>query len=114
MKIVLYIIAIAVVCFVTQLFFPWWCAAMVCFIAGFFIRRSGIAFIAGLALGLLWLVVAIYLDNANHSILSQKINMLLPAKALLLTTLTGCITGGMACASGAVIHQFYSSFIKKK
>ena len=110
MKIVFYSIAIALVCFVAQLFLPWWYAALVCFMGGFFIKRLGIAFVSGLALGWLWLIAALCLDHANHSLLSQKINLLLPANALLLTILTGCLVGGAACASGAAVKQLITQW----
>lgn len=114
MKIVLYVIANAAACFMAQLFFPWWSAAMVCLAAGFLIRRVGMAWLTGLAPGLLWLLVALYFDHENQSLLSRKINLLLPANALFLTTLTGCLVGGMACASGAVMREFFQPIFNRR
>jgi hypothetical protein len=62
--------------------------------------------LAGLiGVGTLWLAMAIYIDYSTHSILTEKINKLLPLNAFLLTTLVGGLVGGLSALSGALVKS---------
>jgi hypothetical protein len=107
MKFLIQIIATIIVCFLLQTFLPWWTLAIgalaVSFIAG---NKSGASFAAGfVGVGILWFGMAYYIDQTTHSILTEKVNKLLPLNSLLLTTLIGGLVGGFAALTGALLKQ---------
>ena len=109
MKFVVQTLAIAMLAGVLQYFFPWWTMAIGAFIIGFLFASNGWrSFFAGLlGVGLLWLVVAIYLDQQTQSILTEKVARLFPTKnaplLFLLTSLLGGLVGGFASLTGSVL-----------
>lgn len=63
----------------------------------------------GLGVGLLWLVLAVMINNANAQILAVKVAQILPLKGnvnalLMLTAFVGFIVGGMASLSASFIR----------
>ena len=63
----------------------------------------------GVGVGLLWLILAIMINNANAHILAIKVAQILPFKGnvnalLFVTSLVGCIVGGMASLTGSYIR----------
>jgi cell division protein FtsX len=75
------------------------------FLVGFVFSNSGFkSFLSGfIAIGLLWLGLALYVDNATHSILTEKISQLFPLNLFVLTTLIGGLVGGFASMTGALL-----------
>jgi hypothetical protein len=105
MKFVIQIIATIIVCFLLQTFLPWWTMAIGAFTVGYILANKGyVSFAAGfLAVGLLWLGMAFYIDQSTYSILTEKINRLLPLNSFILTTLIGGFVGGFAALTGALL-----------
>jgi hypothetical protein len=107
MKFLIQIIATIIVCFLLQTFLPWWTLAIgalsVSFIAG---NKAGVSFVAGfVGVGILWFGMAFYIDQTTHSILTEKVNKLLPLNSFFLTTLIGGLVGGFAAMTGALIKK---------
>ena len=75
------------------------------FLVGFVFSNSGFkSFLSGfIAIGVLWLGLALYVDNATHSILTEKISQLFPLNLFVLTTLIGGLVGGFASMTGALL-----------
>ena len=105
MKLLLQFIATLIVCFILQTFLPWWSMAFGAIAVSYWYSNKGFqAFIVGfLAIGLLWFGVAFYIDVSTHSILTEKVNKLLPLNSFLITTLVGGLVGGMASLTGALL-----------
>ena len=62
------------------------------------------AFLSGfISIGLLWLGLALYVDNATQSILTEKISQLFPLNLFVLTSLIGGLVGGFASMTGALL-----------
>ena len=69
-------------------------------------NKSLQSFIVGfIATGLLWFGVAFYIDTSTHSILTEKVNKLLPLNSFLITTMVGGLVGGMASLTGAILKS---------
>ncbi|MCB0494221.1 MAG: hypothetical protein KDC93_17595 [Cyclobacteriaceae bacterium] len=105
MRFIVQIIITGIVCFMFQKLFPWWTMAIGAFLVGFVFSNSGFkSFLSGfIAIGVLWLGLALYVDNATHSILTEKISQLFPLNLFVLTTLIGGLVGGFASMTGALL-----------
>ena len=103
---------ISVLCFLFQMWLPWWTLVIPCMAVSLLAGRNGAAsFFAGfLAVGLLWLGMSLYIDMTTSSMLSQKIAMIFPGKSVmvlrLITVLVGGLTGGFASLSGYWVKSF--------
>ena len=75
------------------------------FLVGFVFSNTGFkSFAAGfIAIGLLWLGLSLYIDNATQSILTEKISQLFPVNLFLLTSLIGGFIGGLASMTGSLL-----------
>ncbi|MBS1680632.1 MAG: hypothetical protein JST48_02885 [Bacteroidetes bacterium] len=95
------------VCFACQFFLPWWSMAIAAFLLGYFFNnKKGQSFFAGLlGVGILWFAMAYYIDTATDSILTEKMNKLLPLNTFLLTTIIGGLVGGLATLSGSLFNK---------
>jgi len=107
MKFLIQIIATIIICFLLQTFLPWWTLAIgtlgVAFAVG---NKAWISFLAGfVGVGILWFGMAYYIDQTTHSILTEKVNKLLPLNSFVLTTLIGGLVGGFAALTGALLKQ---------
>lgn len=93
-------------CFIVQYFLPWWTMAIVAMVVGYSFHNGGTrSFAAGfLGAGLLWLGMAYYLDFTTHSILTDKMNNLLPLNVFVLTSLIGGLVGGFAALTGTLMR----------
>ena len=107
MKFIYQIIITALIAFVLQSFLPWWTMAIAAAGIGYYFNTKGlISFAAGfLGVGLLWLGMALFIDVTTHSILTEKINRILPLNSVVLTALIGGIVGGFASLTGALIKS---------
>ncbi|HNP07931.1 MAG TPA: hypothetical protein PKN99_09895 [Cyclobacteriaceae bacterium] len=105
MRFIVQVIITAIVCFMFQKLFPWWTMAIGAFLVGFVFSNSGFkSFLSGfIAIGLLWLGLALYVDNATQSILTEKISQLFPLNLFVLTSLVGGLVGGFASLTGALL-----------
>jgi hypothetical protein len=107
MKFSIQIIITIAACFLFQIFFPWWTMAIgalgVAVVVG---NKAWISFVAGfVGVGILWFGMAYYIDQTTHSILTEKVNKLLPLNSFVLTTLIGGLVGGFAALTGALLKQ---------
>jgi hypothetical protein len=107
MKFPIQIIATIIVCFLLQTFLPWWTLAIGALAVSFMVgNKTGVSFAAGfIGVGVLWLGMAFYIDQTTHSILTEKVNKLLPLNSFVLTTLIGGLVGGFAAMTGALIKK---------
>jgi hypothetical protein len=107
MKFAIQIIATIFICFLLQTFLPWWTMAIGACAIGYLMGNKGyVSFFAGLiGVGILWLGMAYYIDNVTQSILTEKVNRLLPLNAFLLTTIIGGLVGGVASLTGALLKS---------
>jgi hypothetical protein len=121
MKFIVSILLIALLSFVSGLYFPWWGIALAAFIVSAFIPlRPGLAFLAGfLALFLLWGLMAWSIDAGNTSILSKKISRILPLDGspfllIMVTALVGALVGGGAALTGSFLRKNEGGSSEKK
>lgn len=107
MKFIYQVIITALMAFVLQSFLPWWTLAIAAAGAGYYFGNKGLlSFFAGfLGVGLLWLGMAIFIDVSTQSILTEKINRILPLNSFVLTVLIGGLVGGFAALTGALIKS---------
>jgi hypothetical protein len=107
MKFVLQILVTIALAFFLQSYFPWWTVALSSLAAGYYFKNGGFkSFGAGfIAIGLLWFTLAFYIDVTSQSILTEKVNKILPLPALALTAVIGGLVGGFAAMSGAVLNK---------
>jgi hypothetical protein len=105
MKFAIQIIATMSVCFILQTFFPWWTMAIGSLAIAYATGNKGyMSFAAGfIAAGTLWAVMAFYIDYNTQSILTEKVNRLLPLNSFLITTLIGGLVGGFSALTGTLI-----------
>ena len=102
----------ALISFVACLFFPWWSIALAAFLVAALIHQQpGKAWLAGfLGLFILWTVLAIWKDNSNEGILSNRIAELFPLGGssfmlILVTGLIGALVAGMAALSASYFRN---------
>lgn len=107
MKFFIQLITTSIVCFVLQTFLPWWTMAVGAFAVSYLMgNKSWVAFMAGfVGVAFLWVGMAFYIDSLTDSILTEKINRLLPVNAFVLTLLIGGLVGGFASLTGALISS---------
>jgi len=109
MKFIVHVIVILLFSLILQTFLPWWTMAVGAFAAGFYFRQDGYrSFLAGLlGVGLLWLMMAWYIDASTDSILTSKVAAIFPTKTvgslILVTAIIGGIVGGLASMTGGLI-----------
>jgi hypothetical protein len=106
MKFALQIVVTIAACFVAQYFLPWWSMAIVALAASYGFHNGGWqSFVAGfLAVSLLWLGMAAYLDSATESILTMKMNKLFPLNVFVMTALVGGLVGGFSALAGTLLR----------
>ncbi|MDZ4747326.1 MAG: hypothetical protein SH808_02490 [Saprospiraceae bacterium] len=107
MKFFIHLIATLVICYVLQSFLPWWTMAVGAFTVAYLFGNKGFSsFAAGfLGVGLLWIGFAFYVDVLTDSILTEKINWLLPVNSFILTLLIGGLVGGFASLTGSLMRS---------
>ncbi len=88
-----------------QKMFPWWTMAIGAFLVGFVFSNTGFkSFVAGfLAIGLLWLGMALFIDNVTQSILTERVAQLFPINIFAVTGIAGGLIGGFASMTGSLL-----------
>jgi hypothetical protein len=110
-KVLLKIGFTAVLAFLLQTMLPWWSVAVASFLISLIISTKGLSsFISGfLGIGILWLILAAYIDATTGSILSERIAGIftLPNSwSLIMTTsLIGGLVGGFAALTGSYLRE---------
>ena len=107
MKFLYQLIATMILSFILQNFLPWWTMAIGAAALGYFFGNKGfVSFLIGfLGVGLLWLGMAMFIDVSTQSILTEKINKILPLNVFILTTLVGGLVGGLASLTGSLLNS---------
>lgn len=105
MRFAIQIFITAIICFMFQKLFPWWTMPIGAFLVGFVFSNTGFkSFLAGfIAVGLVWVGLAFYIDNATQSILTDKVSQLFPINIFVLTGLIGGLLGGFASMTGSLL-----------
>lgn len=120
MKQAYFTLAIWIVGFLVQSFFPWWSIALVCFAVAFYFHLSaGQSYaLAFAAVGVLWSAYAGWLNFMNEGVMMSKMQILLMeflkseagwVKWLvngLMWGLPGSLVGGFAALSGTYARQW--------
>lgn len=107
MKFLIQILFTIVLCLLLQLFLPWWTLAIGSFaVAFFFDNKSFPSFAAGfLGVALLWVSMAGYITIDTDSILTTKLNQLLPINSFIITALVGGLVGGFGGLTGSLFRK---------
>jgi hypothetical protein len=107
MKFLVQVIFTIILCLLLQFFLPWWTLAIGAFIVAFlFDNKSFPAFAAGfLGVALLWLGMAAYISLVSDSVLTTKLNQLLPINSFVVTALVGGLVGGFAALTGSLFRK---------
>ena len=107
MKFIIQILITIALCFLLQYFLPWWTMAIGTFVVAFlFDNKSFPSFAAGfLAIAILWTAMAGYITLATDSILTSKLNQLLPLNSLILTGMIGGMVGGLGALTGSLFRK---------
>ena len=91
---------------------PWWSFVISNFIISIAIDQKPLkAFISGaLGVGLLWLTLALMIDQQNGHLLSTKVANILPLKGstsalIAITAFVGFILGGLSSLSGRYVRK---------
>ncbi len=112
MKFIAAVIITLLLSFISGLYLPWWGIAVISFVVALVIHQRGWrAFLSGfLALFLLWILLALWRDIPNDSILSSKIGDLLgvgrsPMLVMLITGLIGGLVAGIAALTGSLLRS---------
>lgn len=102
--------------FAASLYGPWWSFAITAAIVAIAIHmKSAKAFLSGFTgLFLLWFAQALWIDNANNHLLSQKVAAILPLGGssmmlLLITALVGALIAGFAALTGSLARTAFFS-----
>jgi cell division protein FtsX len=101
------LISTVIICFILQKFFPWWSLAIGAAAIAYWVgNKPFVSFAIGfLAIALLWLGVAYFIDTTTNSILTSKISKLLPLNAFIITAMVGGLVGGLAALTGATFKK---------
>jgi len=90
---------------------PWWSFVITNLIVAAAIPQKPIlSFLSGaLGVGLLWMTLAIILDQGNDHILSTKVAQILPLKGsyvllITITSIVGALLGGLASLTGSFVR----------
>ena len=109
MKFIFQLILIALIAGILELFLPWWSIAIAAFIGGMLLP-SRFNFLAGfLAIGLLWLGMAVMIDSSAAAPLVGRVALIfmgLPKPALFgVTAIIGGLVAGFAAMSGGALRK---------
>ncbi|MHB1178127.1 MAG: hypothetical protein ACYCZO_07320 [Daejeonella sp.] len=106
---------IVALCFVFQLFLPWWIISPLAFGAAFWKAQSGShSFASGFfAIFSLWITVALFYTLPNGNILANRIGVMLSLPetsinwmiVLLITGIIGGLAGGFCALAGYYFRQ---------
>ncbi len=118
-KTFLYILLIAILTGIAQLFLPWWVGILVAAAIGLLVdfKQKRAAFLIGFGgMASLWLACLLWIDIRSRFILSSKIAAIfsLPigtAGSWILTALVAGISGGLGALTGNLLRRI---FIKPK
>ena len=105
---------ILVLSLIASFVLPWWVAAVIAFIAAYFIGKTAKqAFWSGFgALALAWIILALFKSIPNDQILAKRVASVfhLPHWTLLLliTAVIGGLVAGLSALSGLLVKKAFS------
>lgn len=114
MKFIVTVLVSALVAYAIGIYgnLPWWIFAITNLLVAIAIPQKPLqAFLSGaLGIGLLWMTLAVLLDQGNDHILSTKVATLLPLKGsyialIAITSMVGALIGGFASLTGSYIRK---------
>ena len=107
MKFLVQLLSTIIICLLLQLFLPWWTLAIGAFAVAFIFDSKGFpSFVAGfLGVALLWLAMAGYITIATDSIITNRLNQLLPINSFIITALVGGLVGGLGGLTGSLFRK---------
>jgi predicted membrane-bound spermidine synthase len=107
MKFLIKIAISIILCAILQYFLPWWTIAIGTFVIAFIFDDKGLpSFMAGfLAVGLLWIGVSGYISFITDSVLTTRLNQLLPINSFVITGLVGGLVGGFGALTGSLVRK---------
>ena len=117
MRFFIKVILIAAIVYFGGPYFGWWWIAVSAFLGGVLVKSTGAqSFFAGaFGIGLIWLWLALRVDLATGSILTQKIADMFPLGQpgfiIGITVLIGGLVGAISCWTG---HNFRKLFETRK
>ena len=113
----IHFIILIIIALILSTIFPWWYIMLAAFLVGLFVplKKSAVFFIPFLAIGLLWIVQAFIISNANDFTLAKKIAVLFPLEGnpYLLLLVTGIVAGLAAGIAGIFGKQCHAVFVSK-
>jgi len=108
---------ILIICFLLQLFLPWWIIAPVAFATAFWKAKSGLnAFKVGFfAIFSLWIATGLFYSLPNGHILANRVGTMLSLPetsinwiiVLLITGITGGLAAGFCAFAGYYFRQTF-------
>jgi hypothetical protein len=109
MKFLIQLVAILIAAALLEILLPWWSIAIGAAFGGYFFRSKA-NFLAGfLAIALLWLIKAMWLETQSASSLTESIASILMIKSktalFLVTALLGGLVGGFASLTASLIKK---------
>jgi len=109
MKFLIQLVLTISICAALQFFLPWWTIAIGTFVIAFIFDNKGLpSFMAGfLAVGLLWLGVSGYISFTTDSVLTSRLNQLLPINSFVITVFVGGFVGGFGALTGSLVRKLY-------
>lgn len=115
MRLVSFILAVAVAGWIGHQFMPWYAVVVAAALAGLVFRQgAGMSFLAGfIGAFLLWGVYAAYLNNANDGLLADRVGRLFgglsPALLVVVTAVLGGLFGGLGAMLGGLGRELLGS-----
>ncbi len=113
MKFIITILVSALLAYAVGIYgnLPWWSFVITnLLVAAAIPQKPFLSFLSGaLAVGLLWMTLAIILDQGNDHILSTKVAQILPLKGsyvllISITSIVGALLGGLAALTGSFVR----------
>lgn len=115
MRFTLSVLLIALLAYIAGLYLPWWSIAIVSFLVMLLLpQKKRFSFGAGFtAVFLLWLVLALWIDTKNESVLSKKMALVFPLGGsailmVLVTAFVGALVAGFAALTGSAVRSVIS------
>ncbi|MCH5597778.1 hypothetical protein [Niabella ginsengisoli] len=109
MKFFISIITIGILSFIIGLYAPWWSLAIVAFVVALFINQQPFSsFLSGfLGVFILWLLLALFINAANDSILANRIGgMFGIGQSSILLAFISAFVGGLVAGFAALSASY--------
>ncbi|MCC5931627.1 MAG: hypothetical protein JJU28_20440 [Cyclobacteriaceae bacterium] len=117
MRLIITTFFIALATYLAGFFEPWWLFVPLVFAISFLPDgNSGkVTFIAGfIGVGALWLFLALYIDQKNEAILSQRVAGLFGLSHTWLIFVFTCISGGLLGGFSALCGKLFRDIFRKR